>query len=168
MTSQQKLLLRLAFTIHAQLTLNPRTPANVDLPMSTWQHCEVVSRKLRKASRRGWLLAAERLRRDLRQSLGFLRSDLLAVDSQLEPPANSQRRVSTSDIYADLMALHNEFEEVSFDCRGHTLSVTTEPIELEGVYLGPFEIRLDLEESIPEAPCELPRDRDRCQSGWRQ
>ncbi len=45
------------------------------------------------------------------------------------------------------MALHDEFEEVTFDRRGHTLSVTMEAIELDGVYLGPFEIRLDWENS---------------------
>ena len=32
--------------------------------------------------------------------------------------------------------------ELDYDCRGRRLSVVTEPIVLAGVYLGPFEIRL--------------------------
>src|SRR6185369_16757988 len=42
----------------------------------------------------------------------------------------------------DLVALRQEFEELDYDRRGRRLSVVTEPIVLAGVYLGPFEIRL--------------------------
>ncbi len=38
------------------------------------------------------------------------------------------------------MSLHEEFEQVESNLRERWLSVTTDTIELEGVYLGPFEI----------------------------
>ena len=41
---------------------------------------------------------------------------------------------------------------MSFDLRSTYLSVTTEPITLEGHYLGPFEIRLDLRRLTAESP----------------
>jgi hypothetical protein len=61
----------------------------------------------------------------------------------LQPPPAEPQMASVSDIHADLVALSDEFEEFSFDRRGRTISVTTEPIQLEDVYLGAFEIRLD-------------------------
>ena len=50
---------------------------------------------------------------------------------------------SASDIYRDLQALENEFEEVDIDLKEHLLSATTDCIVLEGTYLGAFAIRLD-------------------------
>ncbi len=69
MTPQNKLFMRLAIAIHAQLDAYPNTTASVELPTAAWQQCELLNRKLRKASRRGWQFAADHLRRDLRQSL---------------------------------------------------------------------------------------------------
>ena len=75
--------------------------------------------------------------------LRWLHGELISIDRLLEPQRHELRSAWIIDIYADLVALDEEFAEVSFDRRGQTISVTTEPIELEGVYLGPFEIRLD-------------------------
>jgi hypothetical protein len=50
--------------------------------------------------------------------------------------------VTIYDIYQDLVALEAEFGNLDMDSQGRWLSVTTEGIELNGVYLGPFEIRL--------------------------
>src|SRR5690606_1154234 len=77
-----------------------------------------------------------------RWSLERLRAELDMLDHRLQPPCESQLEPSPVDIYADLVGLHEEFEQVSFDRQRKTLSVTTEASELEGVYLGPFEIRL--------------------------
>jgi hypothetical protein len=46
------------------------------------------------------------------------------------------------DIYHDLVTLAEEFDTLDYKRNAHWLSVTTEPIELQGIYLGPFEIRL--------------------------
>ena len=64
----------------------------------------------------------------------------------LTPTTDDSHVASSRDIHADLVALYKEFDSASFDLRRHTVSATTEPIELEGTYLGPFEIRLDWNE----------------------
>ena len=63
--------------------------------------------------------------------------------AQRLPRSTATARSATAhDIYQDLVALRQEFEELDYDLRERRLSVVTEPIVLEGVYLGPFEIRL--------------------------
>ena len=59
---------------------------------------------------------------------------------------------SVSAIYLDLRALESEFEEVEIDLKTHELVVTTDAIELDGVLLGEFQIRLtwtDIGDSSP-------------------
>jgi hypothetical protein len=68
------------------------------------------------------------------------------------------------EVYEDLLALEVDFEACDFDFRGRWLSVTTEPITLENVYLGPFEIRLDWgragSDSAYRVDVELPLELD--------
>jgi hypothetical protein len=45
-------------------------------------------------------------------------------------------------IAEDLVALSDEFEEVELDMRARTITARTQPIELKGLYLGPFSIVL--------------------------
>ena len=86
---------------------------------------------------------AQRLLRDLRGSLLRLRGDLAAFECELQPHERETCLTSAREFYADLVSLRAEFDEVAFDRKKRTLSVTTEPIELDGVYFGPFEIQLD-------------------------
>ena len=64
------------------------------------------------------------------------------VVKQLRQVPEQPSFASILDIYRDILALHAEFDDVSWDLRAKTLSVTTTDIVLEGVYLGAFEIRL--------------------------
>ncbi len=52
---------------------------------------------------------------------------------------------SLRELHADLQQLCEEFGGVRYSAAEHFLAAATEPIELEGVYLGDFEIRLDLQ-----------------------
>ena len=122
------------------------TRTTIPLPSLAWQRCELLARRLQRASERGWQLAAARLHRELRELLRRLAMELTAIERQFEPHRQECLTASVQDIYADLKALQQEFDEVSLDRRRGTISVTTEPIELEGVYLGTFEIRLALPE----------------------
>jgi hypothetical protein len=47
--------------------------------------------------------------------------------------------------------LDQEYDSLDIDLKELTLAVTTEPIKLEGVFLGPFEVRLDLKQ-LTQAP----------------
>jgi hypothetical protein len=68
--------------------------------------------------------------------------ELTAIQQRLTCRTGAERFATASEIYGDLVALNDEFEELDFDPKVCRLSITTESIVLEGIYLGPFEIRL--------------------------
>jgi len=107
------------------------------------QRCVDFMRQIRRAELRGWHLAAAELSNDLRYTITSVQTELAAVLRELPATTITKTMTKTSDICADLVALGEEFEELNYDLRGRWLSVTTESIELNGIYLGPFEIRLD-------------------------
>ena len=136
-------LLRLAIAIEEKLKTAQCNTSQAELPTATWLQCEQTLRLIRRAQRHGWQLAAQRLRHDLQGNLRSLQADLIEFDCGLEPQQSERCQTSVRDIHADLITLREEFDTVAFDQRRRTISVTTEPIELDGVYLGPFEIHLD-------------------------
>jgi hypothetical protein len=114
-----------------------------ELPKWTWERCAELVQRSRRAELRGWQLAAAELRRDLAYTLPTLQSELTAIISQLPALSTTRTTATVGDVYGDLAVLQQEFAELAYDVHERWLSVTTEPITLEGVYLGPFEIRLD-------------------------
>lgn len=124
----------------------------LQLPFQAWGELQGLVTKVQRARARGWHAAAGRcLERFLRQAdrlqwqLGYFLTDLRRQTSPRRLPPDSE-------IYRDIVALKEEFPEVTVDLQAHTLSVETEPIELEGIDLGRFEIRLDwgeLRSSLP-------------------
>jgi hypothetical protein len=52
----------------------------------------------------------------------------------------------SSDMFAELLQIEDEFGELKYDLNDKTLSVITDPITLEGFAFGPFEIRLFVRE----------------------
>lgn len=143
MIRPEKRLLRLAVDIHEQLKTQEALCPVDSWPALTWQRCETLRRRMHRAHERGWHLAAQRLQRDLRELVRRTHAQLIEVERQLDPLQGCRHVASIHDIHADLGTLYEEFDDVSVERRSHTISVTTEPIVLEGVYLGPFEIRLD-------------------------
>jgi hypothetical protein len=87
-------------------------------------------------------LAANELLRDLSYTLPSVVHELTSLLQKLPRPIRTDRIATTGDIYQDLVALGNEFEGLEYNCQARRLSVTTEPIVLEGVLLGAFEIQL--------------------------
>jgi len=51
---------------------------------------------------------------------------------------------SLREMYEELVQLEAEFTAATLDLKAGVISVETEPIELEGIYLGPFRINLSL------------------------
>jgi len=143
MDRQQKQMLRVAQAIHDQYVCLQQYPTFVDLPDDAWQSCQAVLRKAQRAQQHGWYRAANRLRHELANRLDRFRFDLENVVQRLPSQTDDSSCVSALDIYRDILALHDEFDDVSWDLRAETLSVNTADIVLEGVFLGPFEIRLD-------------------------
>lgn len=143
MPTFNKSLVRLAVAIRNELDARGHQKRLVELPINSWEACLRIARQIRRAELRGWHLAAAELSSDLRHTLASFESQASAILRELPSSIVTERMTSTSDVYEDLVALGEEFEELNYDRNGRWLSVTTEPLELEGVFLGPFEIRLD-------------------------
>lgn len=141
MNDDDRRLVKFACKIHNRLKARAGPLEERSLPGDAWYQLERAHRMLGKARERNWVLAANRLQNDLNSSLERLKHELMAIQGSAEPSDGPV--ASASDIFADLMTLQEEFEEASIDRREETISVTTAPIELEGVYLGPFEIVLE-------------------------
>lgn len=142
MRSINKSLLRLAVAIHSQLAAPHLTKPLIELPVGSWDRCSQLGRQIRRAQLRGWHLAASELLKDFGYKILSFEDELAVVRERLPRPTGTPSIATIRDIYQDLLALSQEFEELNFDCRAHRLAVVTEPIVLEGVYLGPFEVQL--------------------------
>jgi hypothetical protein len=87
-----------------------------------------------------WFKSAETIRSRVSRNL----CDFTHHLNQFKDIVNSTetKQPKFSDIFADLNQVEQEFGELKFDLKTKTLSVITEPIALEEIPLGPFEIRL--------------------------
>ena len=114
-----------------------------EMPFQTWWYCDRLLRKRQQAQRRGWDSAALKLERQLKTGVTQLIQELTTLHGELSSDTSPQQISSVRELYAELRSLEEEFGELQLDLRAQTISVSTEPIKLEGVYLGPFEIRLN-------------------------
>jgi hypothetical protein len=140
MCALDKSLWQLATTIRESLNLSERHLP--DLPVYSWNRARDLVRQIRAAELRGWQLAAHERRSDLAYSLTSLQQALSVSRDELLRAPRVNTTPAVGEVYRDLAALEGEFASVTYGHRTTWLSVTTEPIELEGIYLGPFEIRL--------------------------
>ena len=88
-------------------------------------------------------MAVLKLERKLKSGVAQLIQQLTTLHGELSSDVPQQQISSVRELYAELLALEEEFGEVQLDLRAQTISVITEPIELEAVYLGSFEICLN-------------------------
>ena len=138
-----KTALRAAVLIHEQLAGSKRQDVPLYLPEYSWNNIQQLRRQIDLARQRGWHGAARRLTEDLANTLDNCRRELENALRAIQSHSVERRVSSASDIYRDILALENEFEEVDIDLDGHELSVTTDRIVLEDLNFGAFEIRLD-------------------------
>ena len=112
------------------------------------ERLQTINRQLNIATRRGWTRAADSLFKaipDALRNLSWHSTELERVIEERDGQATSLR-----DIFQELRQLEDEFGELRYPGEDRTLSVVTQPIELEGVHLGDFEIRLHIP-SLSEA-----------------
>ena len=136
-------LLRGAVALQVHLKADPCGKQQVVLPIDDWNACQTLVGKLERCRAGGWQLAARRLEEELREGVSELASRLQAVKDSLMAADLERPRPAIVDIYRDLMALDDEFSDVYCDLTQQIVCATTEPIVLEGVHLGAFEIMLD-------------------------
>ena len=99
-------------------------------------------------------LAASKLSRDLKYSIDCLHQHLRRMSEQVHETSAARQFASPSELYSDLVALQTEFDEVEWDFAARTVSVNTEPIVLDDIDLGPFEIRLHWDQLHCHQPYE--------------
>lgn len=152
MTPFNKPAMRAASQIHTQLAENPRHGRRLYLPEYSWSSIQQIQRRIDLARRQGWHRAAARLTEELAYPLNNCRRELDNACRMLQSNSAQCRVSSVSDIYRDILALNDEFENVEIDLKKHTLSATTDCIILEHIHFGRFEIRLEwdrLDETQP-------------------
>jgi hypothetical protein len=141
MTLQEKLVFQAAELIRDQYWRLHQGPATVTLPAEYWAKAQTLVGQIERIAQRGWQGAVVQLRRDLELELEYCRDRLDRVINILQTPLPPVP--SLADLYQEISSLSQEFENWQIDIKNHELAVTTEPIVLEGIRLGAFEIRLD-------------------------
>ena len=129
-----------AVAIHQRLLQGPCVLA---LPRCTWQELDKLHRQIRHADRHGWHAARRRLLESLQLCAQRLEGHLERLLVEVHREAAQSAPQSTAEIYRDILALKQDYPEVVVDPEHQELVVATEEIVLEGINLGPFEIRLD-------------------------
>ena len=135
--------LKAAQSIHRQLMRAAAGLVVPDLPRQLWQHVRVTANSVAKAQVWGWQQAARVKSRELLNGLDELQRAVNQLIGELQDRLQPLPVATAAELYADLVALEQERFEVQIDLDQHQLRVTTEPIELERIHLGRFEIRLD-------------------------
>jgi len=102
-----------------------------------------ASKKLGMSLTHSWFAAAQSCDSNISRSLNDLQYSIQRAKQLIEAPDTKLPKLS--NLVEELVQLHAEFGSYDFDKAANTLSVETEPITLDGIYLGPFKIELQLE-----------------------
>jgi hypothetical protein len=109
---------------------------------------EATRAELRQIARAGSSVRTLRVRQLLHRLVHAVRDAVTQVLVQSTPTPASVPDVRA--LLAEFGQLHEEFDDFAVDCRSNMLAVTTEPITLEDVDLGPFRIRLNWDRLVGE------------------
>ncbi|MCE9555420.1 MAG: hypothetical protein K8T91_18880 [Planctomycetes bacterium] len=142
MTALQRTFLRAAARIRERLVTPGCRTVQISLPESSLEECAKLIRMQDLVHARGWQVAADYVQRRLKSELHSLRWRLDEICGQFGDRP-TLRVASQREIYEDLISLKDEFNHVALDLKKQTITATTDPIRLEGIYLGPFQIILD-------------------------
>lgn len=133
---------RLAETLQQAIAGPIASESAIELPDYHWRRSAELLPQIRRAHRHGWHLAAAQLEIELASLIPCVEQPLSALRQRLSQRSTQQHMFTVSTVYEDLRALEDEYGAIEFDLNERWLSVATLPVTLEGVYLGPFEIRL--------------------------
>lgn len=140
-----KQLIRAANHLRSAMTASPiRAHHNERESFQCWKRSEqglrVARRRLRKARGNGLAFIQPQLSNDLRCQLETVRD---AIDSLVDHfTTKSCEAPNLALLIAELRQLEEEFGSLKIDWAEKSISVTTESITLQDVYLGPFSINL--------------------------
>jgi hypothetical protein len=155
MQDNQKILLRAAERIASHLHRLRAGPLSLELPEGDWTHCRSLLRQIDLCTSRHWNHAAAQLNDRLERALERCSEHLQEISRRAAGSGRFSPPQTTREVFGDLVALSDEFEGVTIDRSTQTLSVMTEPIVLEEIELGPFEIRLHWDRIGDRRPYEV-------------
>lgn len=148
MNKRNRLMLRVATDIAENLHLSHSNTVS-NLPAHLWRQVEKFHRQQQHAVQRNWRAAQTIVNTNLVRSLEALQQELSAALNKLRS-ATPTFTFGVRDIYGDLKMLEREFVSLSIDRKRREITVQTEAIELEEIYLGPFEICLNYSDAAPD------------------
>lgn len=99
-----------------------------------------IRRKLSLCESRNWQAAGEKVLRHVEAALRDVPYDMQQVEQAVQ--ACNIKVPSVTEVYQELSQADEEFDGLLYHKEGDLLAVTTEPIELNDVHLGEFEIQL--------------------------
>jgi hypothetical protein len=143
MHHNQRKALRAAVLIHEHASIQCLSVPSVHLPEYAWATMRRLQGQIVRAAGRGWQRAVRRLSTELADVARRFQMDLETARHAIESQTAPRIVPTPSEIYRDILAIQEEFDEVEIDLDEHELSVTTDSIVLEGIELGRFDIRLD-------------------------
>ena len=101
-----------------------------------------LRRQLEMAGNRGWNAAADKIIDDLGHCVRDIPYHSGEASRAIE--GATPQEVALGEVVAELGQCQDEFDALEYKPDGTCLSITTDSIELEGVYLGEFQIALDI------------------------
>jgi hypothetical protein len=149
--SDRRLMVRAAARIQRQyvLTAESRLPS---LPEGGWAECQRLLGLLRLTRRRGWRAAGRAVQERFGRSARRVQEELESLRNLLAEGITELCVPTLRQLYDELVALHDEFEDVEVQLRQNALCVRTGAIVLDDVDLGSFEVRFEWERLRLAAP----------------
>ena len=164
-TDSRRQALRAAVKIHEHLMGPAWRGPQPALPHDNWQELCRTMERLRLVQLRNWQAASQSLALDADYTAGCLLRAIEHLRHNLSPATKPKLVASASEIFADLMALDDEFEAVTLNLKERSAAVLTAPIVLEDVYLGPFRIVLHWEQIGKAQPYDVIAVEPNCAEG---
>jgi hypothetical protein len=106
------------------------------------QELTADSRKMGASLVKGWFSAAERCCKSVSRLLNDVPYSVSKIQQLTDAPQKEIPKLSS--LVDELNQVQQEFGGLELDNVENTISVITEPINLDDVYLGPFRIQLEL------------------------
>lgn len=154
-----KSMIRMATKIRRALEPHVVDPANalrgqIEDILAAARHLKKLNRLLTVACKGDWSTAITRLQENLLGRIDQLHDAAGAVLQGVRPQARINLP-SLRDLYEELKQLDQEFDSLDLDLKAGVISVNTPDIELEGIYLGAFCIKLPLSQLLRQANCNI-------------
>jgi hypothetical protein len=155
MDTNHKILLRTAERISSHLQRLRAAPIQIELPDGDLAQCRALIRQIELCTNRNWPHASGLLKDRLEPALERCSDRLREVAREVSGVGRLSPLQSVGEVFKDLVALSDEFEGAAVDGSSQTVSVTTDPIVLEEIDLGPFDIRLHWDRIGERRPYEV-------------